>query len=61
MFNPPPYLFPTKKFGAPFRGWALDTIVYLTPPAPNGGMQVVVAICIFSHWVEVGILRGLKS
>ena len=61
MFSPPPYLFPTKKMGAPFRGWALDTIVHLTPPGPNGGMQAVEAVCIFSHWVEVGILASLTN
>ena len=59
--QPAPLPVPNQKMGAPFQGWGLDTIVYLTPPAANGGMQVVVAICIFSRWVEAGIFPSLTS
>ena len=51
-FPKPPYLYPAEKGGAPLRIWAIDTITQLRPVARNGLDAVIVAICVFSKWVE---------
>ena len=55
------YLFPTEKGAASFRLYALDCFVSLSPPAPNGGTSVVIAVDLFSKWLEFGILAHLDS
>ena len=61
VFKPPPYLHTTNKMGAPFRFWCVDTIVGLTPPAPDGGTAVFVAVDPFIRWVEIGRTASLTS
>lgn len=33
----------------------------LSPPAPNGGTSIVLAICAFSKWPELGIIPNHDS
>ena len=56
-FRPPHYLLPTAKDLKPFAVWCIDLIVKLRPAGPNGEQYVVVAICAFSKWLEVGLLN----
>ena len=58
-FKWPRYLFPTEKGAAPFWYYALDCFVGLTPAAPNGGTAVVIAIDLFTKWLEYCILAHL--
>ena len=60
-FPSPKYLFPTEKGVQPFQIWAVDTITNLTPPAPDGSTDVILAICTFSKWLEFGLLKNLDS
>ena len=60
-FKWPRYLFLTKKGAAPFQYYALDCFVGLTPAAPNGGTAVVIAIDMFTKWLEYCILAYLDS
>ena len=60
-FKRPRYLFPTEKGAAPFRYYALDCFVGLTPAAPNGRTAVVIAIDLFTKWLEYCILAHLDS
>ena len=60
-FQPPPYLHATSKMGGPFRFWCIDTITGLTPPAPDGGTYIFVAIDPFTRWVEIGRSAALTS
>ena len=57
----PPYLFPTNKGARPFALWSLDTAVKVGPAAPGGGEDVVMGVCVFSKWVEIGILPTKTS
>lgn len=61
LFKPPPYLYPTERPFGPFRLWCVDTIVRLTPSAPDGSQDVVVAVDPFTRWVEVGRVPNLDS
>lgn len=60
-FRSPPYLFPTPKPHAPFRLWAVDCLTGLSPPAPDGSTDVILAVDPFTKWVEVGPLPNLDS
>jgi hypothetical protein len=60
-FKSAPFLFPTDKGVRPFQIWCIDTIVNIQPPHPHGGTSVVVAVCAFSKWVEMGIIDELDS
>ena len=60
-FHPPPYLHPTSKMGGPFRFWCIDTITGLTPPAPDGGTSIFVAVDPFTRWMELGRTPALTS
>ena len=51
-FPQPPYLMTTECMSEPFRCWAVDTIVKLYPPAPNGSMDVMIAVDLFVRWLE---------
>ena len=53
-FLAPPYLHITERSAAPFRIWAIDTIVKLTPAAMDGSQSILVAIDPFTGWVEIG-------
>ena len=59
--RPPPYLHAMSKMGGPFRFWCIDTITGLTPPAPDGGTCIFVAIDPFTRWVEIGRSAALTS
>ena len=60
-FLEPPYLHVTERGAAPFRIWAIDTIVKLTPAAPYGSQNILVAINPFTRWVEIGKIPHLNS
>ena len=60
-FPSPPYLIPTDKGARPFQMWCVDTIVRLSPPAPNGAQDVVVAVDPTTRWVELGAVPHLTS
>ena len=60
-FLEPPYLHVTERGAAPFRIWAIDTIVKLTPAAPDGSQNILVAIDPFTRWVEIGRIPHLNS
>ena len=52
---------PTDKGARPFMCWCIDTIVRLSPPAPNGAQDVLVCIDPFSRWIEIGAIPNLNS
>ena len=58
-FCRPRWLYPTEKSNQPFRYYALDCFVQLSPAAPNGGAAVVIAIDLFTKWLEYMILPHL--
>ena len=60
-YKQPPYLFPTEKGRRPFVIWAIDTLVGLKPPAPNGGTDIVLGVDPFSKWVELAVMPELDS
>lgn len=60
-FLSPPYLHTTERGAEPFRIWAVDTIVGLTPAAPDGSQWVMVAVDPFTRWVEVGRIPTLSA
>ena len=60
-FREPPYLLPTEKGAAPFRLWCLDLITDLKPPAPDGLMDIVVAMDPFTRWMEITLLPTRSS
>ena len=60
-FKRPRWLYPTEKGAAPFRYYGLDCFVGLSPEAPNGGTAVVIAIDLFTKWLEYCILAHLDS
>ena len=60
-FKRPRYLFPTEKGADPFWYYGLDCFVGLTPAAPNSGTVVVIAIDLFTKWLEYCILAHLDS
>ena len=51
----------TDKGAHPFMCWCIDTIVRLSPPAPNGAQDVLVCIDPFSRWIEIGAIPNLNS
>ena len=57
----PPYLVPCEKGGYPFAIWSIDCIPRVSPASPDGHCDVIVAICVFSKWVEIGLLPRLTS
>lgn len=60
-FLSPPYLFPTSKGTRPFMVWSVDSVPKMKPRAPHGGDCIVIAICVFSKWVEIGAPPSLQS
>ena len=60
-FPRPPFLLPCEKGEEPFLIWALDNIVRISPASPSGARDVIVAICVFCKWVELGLLKDLSS
>lgn len=60
-FRKPPYLIPTDKNQWPFHTWAIDCLTHLTPPSPENHSHIVLAVCVFSRWVEIGCVADLKS
>ena len=57
----PRYLYPTEKGAAPYQYYARDCFMGLSLAAPNGGMAVVIAIDLFTKWLEYCILAHLDS
>ena len=45
----------------PFSCWAIDTIIGLSPPAPDGSTAVVVCVDCVTKWAEVGIVQHVDS
>ncbi len=60
-FKKPPHLHPTWKASAPFHTWAIDLIGPMTPPGPAGEQFVVVAVDVFTKWVEAYPLKNKAS
>ena len=38
-----------------------DNIVRVSPASPSGARDVIVAICVFCKWVELGLLTTLTN
>ena len=57
----PKYLFPCSKGHRPFAEWSIDCIVGLLPPDEEGCTVCVVAVDVFTKWVEVSPLKDLSS
>lgn len=60
-FLQPPYLIPTWKGREPFQTVAVDSIVGLKPPAPDGSTNVILCVDTCSRFVEGGALTSLSS
>ena len=60
-FQDPPYLFPVSKGTRPFMVWSVDSMPKMKPTAPHGGSAIVIAVCVFSKWVELGVPPSLES
>ena len=58
-FKHPRWLQPTEKGAGPFRYYALDYFVQLSPAAPNWGPTIVIAIDLFTKWLEYVTLAHL--
>ena len=58
-FCRPRWLYPMERSAQPFRYYALDCFVQLSPAAPNGGTAVVIAIDLFMKRLEYMILPHL--
>ena len=57
--DPPKYLLPTPyKCTSPFHTWAVDLIVL---PGPHGIRYILVCVCVFSKWVEAGVLLDKEA
>ena len=58
-FKPGPFLFPLYKQLMPLLIWAIDLVTHLKD---SGQWEIlVVAICIFSKWVEAAPLPDCRS
>ena len=60
-FPLPPYLKPCEKGGGPFWIWVLDLIVRVKPVGPGGISHIIVAVCTFTKWVELGALASVDA
>ena len=60
-FLEPTYLDVTEHGAAPFRIWAIDTIVKLPLATPDGSQNILVAIDPFTRWMEIGRIPHLNS
>ena len=60
-FKRPPYLYPTEKGSKPFQIWSVDSLPNLSPAALNGATSVIVAVDMFTKWVELAALLELNS
>ncbi|XP_043699821.1 uncharacterized protein LOC122650471 [Telopea speciosissima] len=45
----------------PFRGWAMDLIGKITPPATRGHCFIIVATDYFTKWVEAVPMKGFSQ
>ena len=61
QFCHPCYLFPKEKGATPFRIYALDGMVGLYPPAPNGYTMTIFALYTFTKWPEYNTIMSLES
>ena len=41
--------------------WAIDVIVRVKPSGPGGVCHIVVAVCAFAKWVELGVLAHIDA
>ena len=53
-YRSPPFLLPTWKAASPFHTWAIELICHVG--AGQGAKYIIVCVCIFSRWVEVGVI-----
>jgi hypothetical protein len=60
-WKPPPYLSPISKSHQPFHTWSIDLITRLTPPATNGETTLIVAVDVFTKFVEAAPLVSKAS
>ena len=60
-FPLPPYLKPCEKAGGPFWIWAIDVIVRVRPVGPGGISHIIVAVCVFTKWVEIGAIASVDA
>ena len=60
-FKSPPYLLPTYKGRQPFELVAIDSVVGLTPPAPDGATNVLLCVDSCSRFIEGGRVPSLSS
>ena len=60
-FRRPWWLYLTKKSAQLFRYYVLNCLVQLSPAAPKRGTAVVIAIDLFTKWLEYMILPHLDS
>ena len=60
-WKPPPHIHPHPKDFRPFFIWSIDLLPKLIPPGPNGEQVVVVAVDVFSKWVEAAPLVNKGS
>lgn len=61
LFKQPKYLVPTYKDLAPFAVWCIDLVGKMNPPAADSTRYLVVCICVFSIWVEMGFLQTKRA
>ena len=50
-----------EKVAAPFRVWALDSIVRMKPRAPDGSQDILSGLCVLCKWRELGKVVHLDS
>ena len=60
-FPLPPYFKPCKKAGGPFWIWAIDVIVQVRPVGLEGISHIIVAVCVFTKWVEIGAIASVDT
>ena len=60
-FPLPLYLKPCEKAGGPFWIWAIYIIVRVKPVEPGGNSHIIVAVCVFMKWVEIGAIASVDA
>ena len=55
------YLTPLDKAAGPLQGWSIDLITDLSPPGPNGEVHCIVAVDVFSKYVEIQPIKDRTS
>ena len=60
-YPPPKYLYPIPKTHRPFAEWSIDCVTNLKPPDSKGRTAAVVAVDVFTKWVEAAPLDDMSS